>query len=1295
MQIKTGINFGKKKPAAIAVKAATWRTEIASYLAMTTRLSTLAVSPQPTNAQYNNQTAPSGQPLCSNNKRNKTMPRQGLPFANWVALNRAIDFLLHVFYKAVAPMGQKTSPLSVSSQPTKRIIRQWAIITSLIITFTTASAQTTPRREISLNTNWHTIADDNNKNAYTCFEKPGYTTLNWQTVGVPHNWDTYDGYRRLKHGNKHGYAWYRKTFTPPTQPAGKRYFLWFEGVGSYATVWLNGKQVGYHAGGRTSFTLDVTDAINTVGSNLLAVRADHPAFIKDLPWVCGGCSDEVGFSEGSQPMGIFRPVHLIVTNPVRITPFGVHIWNDTTVTEKSATLHLETEIKNYNTHLVTLNIINQLIDSKGHIVTQVSANSNLKAGQSGTIRQLLPNIKNIHLWSLQSPYLYTMVTKVMQDGKIIDQQSTPYGIRWISWPVGRNNGDNRFYINGKPVFINGIAEYEHLMGNSQAFSKEEIKARVMQVRAAGFNAFRDAHQPHNLEYQQYWDKLGILWWPQYSAHIWYDTPEFRNNYKALLIDWIKERRNSPSLILWGLQNESKLPEDFAKECSSIIRELDPTASSQRKITTCNGGKGTDWDVPQNWTGTYGGDPQTYAQDLQKQILVGEYGAWRSLGLHTEGPFMANSPLSEDRMSQMMETKVRLAESVKDKVAGQFHWLLYSHENPGRVQGGEGLRELDRVGPINYKGLFTPWGQPLDVFYMFRANYVDKVKAPMVYIVSHTWPNRWLKPGKKDSISVYSNCDEVELFNDVNNASLGKRSRQGIGTHFQWDGANIRYNVLYAVGYVNGKAVAKDYIVLNHLPQAPHIKQLTTPDNGMPKPMVGQKYLYRVNCGGPDNKDQNDNLWMADRRKTSPSTWGSTSWTDDYQGLPAFFASQQRTFDPVQSTSDSPLFQTFRFGMNKLKYQFPVPDGDYNIELYFTEPWYGIGGGMDFTGWRVFDVAVNGKTLIKNLDIWKQAGYNHALRKVVKAHITGGQLEVSFPKPLAGEALISAIAISTSNQKVVPALPSTGTIKSINITGAEARKWTLQSWMDLGDKAFMDANIRFSELPSVLFGAEWIKAPLQKIANATLTTNTACDIYIAINANPGNRPDWLKDYAITGLTLQIDEAAGQKLSIYKKRFDGNKTVVLGSSPQYIVAVLPVSTLEPATDLKPTISYKAANATVQGEGVIADTLAGKKVIRFNQPSGGAAAFDIAPGVGDKYEFRLKYYNYTTKTFTAKVQLRAADGTLMHEEILNFKPVQKGKSGTAITTSGTSINAGNYRVIITVIDANGLVISGLEMQ
>lgn len=1176
-----------------------------------------------------------------------------------------------------------------------RLLYQSIMILCLLFTCKSAFSQQNIRQETLLNSNWRTIADEHNINAHNGFEKSGYPDKNWITVDVPHNWDTYGGYRRLKHGNLHGYAWYRKTFSITKSSRDKRYFLWFEGVGSYATVWLNGIQVGYHAGGRTTFTLDVTKAIKS-GSNLLCVRADHPAFIKDLPWVCGGCSDDPGFSEGSQPMGIFRQVHLIVTNPVRIQPFGIHVWNDTTVSERSATLNLETEVKNYTSARTVATVINKLIDATGNTIAETHSQLSLNEGETGTAKQIMPQIKQVHLWSLNDPYLYTVVAKVVINGKIADQTSIPYGIRWISWPIGRNNGDNRFYLNGKPVFINGIAEYEHLMGNSQAFSNQEIKARVMQLRSAGFNAFRDAHQPHNLEYQKYWDKLGILWWPQYSAHIWYDTPEFRDNYKALLRDWIKERRNSPSVILWGLQNESRLPEGFAKECSDIIRSLDPTASTQRKITTCNGGKGTDWDVPQNWSGTYGGNPLDYAQDLQKDILVGEYGAWRSIDLHTEGPFTKTNILSEDRMSQLLETKVRLAESAKQNAAGQFMWLLYSHENPGRVQGGEGERELDRVGPVNYKGLFTIWGQPLDAFYMYRANYADKVKEPMVYIVSHTWPNRWLKPGIKDSISVYSNCDEVELFNDVKTVSLGKKHRLGMGTHFQWDGANIKFNVLYAVGYVNGKPVARDYIVLNHLPAAPHLAMLTQNDTQILKPAAGYKYLYRINCGGPDYTDGQGNLWMADAHKTSKNTWGSTSWTDGYAGMPAFFASQQRTFDPINSTNDAELFQSYRFGMNKLKYDFPVPDGDYKVDLFFTEPWYGIGGGMDCTGWRMFDVAVNEKTVIKNLDIWKEAGTDNALKKTITVHITGGQLQISFPHTVAGEAIISAIAISTLNHEVVPAASSGGVIKNLEID--KQSKWSVQSWLDIGQLVYADANTRFSELPPALYGADWIRTSTIKSFEASFTLTLANDVYVAMNVKPEDRPEWLKDYLPTGLSIQTDENGGTNFALYKKRFSANAIVPLGAynaAQKYTVMVLPVTTLEPATDLKRSVNYGLANANISGDGIVNDTLNKKTVIRFTKPISGKVILGINPGVADTYDLRFKYYNSTDKTLTLNMQLQASDGSIMKTEALSFKPVIKGKSGTVSTSTGSSINAGNYKVILTAVDANGLIISGFEMQ
>jgi hypothetical protein len=371
----------------------------------------------------------------------------------------------------------------------------------------------------------------------------------------------------------------------------------------------------------------------------------------------------------------------------------------------------------------------------------------------------------------------------------------------------------------------------------------------------------------------------------------------------------------------------------------------------------------------------------------------------------------------------MEEKIRLADSVKDAVAGHFAWLYSSHDNPGRVQSGEGWRELDRIGPVNYKGLLTSWGEPLDVYYLYRSNFVSAVSSPMVYVVSHTWPDRWAAPGKKNGIVVYSNCEEVELFNDVDSLSLGRRVRKGVGSHFQWDGVDVRYNVLYAVGYVGGKAVARDVIVLDHLAVAPHFGMLVG-GNEVVASAPGYNYLYRVNCGGGDYTDHNGEVWMADRHLSGDGFWGSRSWTDDYPGLPPYFASQRETSEPIAGTSDWALFQSFRYGLDKLVYSFPVQDGHYRVELYFAEPWLGRGGGMDCRGWRQFDVAMNGETVLKDLDIWKEDGYSAALKKVVDVDVTGGKLVISFPHVASGQAVISALAIATTvpGMKPAPASP---------------------------------------------------------------------------------------------------------------------------------------------------------------------------------------------------------------------------------------------------------------------------------
>lgn len=1112
------------------------------------------------------------------------------------------------------------------------------------------------RKEFSLNKDWLSVAHDTDKEAYQGFEQVEYQPEGWEKVQVPHNWDTYHGARRMKHGNRHGTAWYRKNFEAIDYGQGKRYSLFFEGVGSYATVYLNGKEVGSHAGGRTTFTLDVTGQIRFDRPNVLAVKAEHPPMITDLPWVCGGCSSEWGFSEGSQPMGIFRPVTLVVSHDVRIEPFGVHAWNTAPKDEKNPSflLYTNTEVKNYSQATRTVEVIQKLVDKNGNQVERLTDTLVLRAGEVREIKQVSAReIERPQLWSPESPYLYQLITMIKENGKEVDRETTAYGFRWIKWPIYRTDGEQRFFLNGKPVFVNGVCEYEHLLGQSHAFSREQVMARVKEIKAAGFNAFRDAHQPHNLLYQEQWDKQGILFWTQLSAHIWYDTPEFRANFKKNLREWVKERRSCPSVVLWGLQNESTLPKAFAEECRQIIREMDPTSPDQRLVTTCNGGEGTDWNVVQNWSGTYGGDPYAYDKELSRQLLNGEYGAWRSIDLHTEGEFDQKGVWSEDRMSLLMEMKIRQAESAKDSLCGQFFWIFNSHDNPGRIQNDEGFREIDRIGPFNYKGLLTPWEEPLDVYYLYRANYAPKETEPMVYIVSHTWTNRWLEAGRKDGIRVFSNCDEVELFNDVRSLSFGRKKNPGRGAHFRWDGVDVRHNLLYAVGYVDGKPVAEDYIVMDYLPRSPRFDELYGEVQNLTKAEPGYRYLYRLNCGGDTYVDSNGQTWLPDVHWKEAGAYGSLSWIDDLGNLPPFLASQRCTKDPVTNTRDEALFQTFRYGRDRLRFRFPLPDGEYRVELYFTEPWYGTGGGMDASGLRLFDVAISGTKVIRKLDIWREAGgHDKALKKVVRGKAVNGWLEVSFPEVAVSQAVVSAIAVATDRQDIrVETSPRAAVSQPDN--------GSLHHWLDTGKD--------FPLLPPALYGAQWIK-PEEASRPICCTALEDIEVYVPTGQSAAD----------TSFVKHIHR----------------KGSVLNYTVSRPLAIQPLVDWKEEKNLRPEIKYEAEEAEQEGSSWKKGAHRKRDYVKVEENTEHRMVWTISPGLAGVYALRFHFMNVSGAPIEATIRILASDGRVMKEDTIHFHPAPE-KWRMLSTTTGAYINAGHYRVEISGDKLKGLWLESLDMQ
>jgi hypothetical protein len=410
---------------------------------------------------------------------------------------------------------------------------------------------------------------------------------------------------------------------------------------------------------------------------------------------------------------------------------------------------------------------------------------------------------------------------------------------------------------------------------------------------------------------------------------------------------------------------------------------------------------------------------------------------------------------------------------------------------------------------------------------------------------------------------------------VDSVFLGKKKNNGRGSHFMWEHRDVRYNVLRVVGYYGGKAVAEDMIVLNNLEKAPHFEALYSSVGAITKGDSNYNYLYRINCGGDDYKDEFGQHWAKDDSTVS------RSWAADFKELNPYLASQGVTYDPIRGTRDWGLFGRFRYGRHKLNYHFAVPDGKYRVELYFTEPWHGTGGSekTDCEGLRVFDVAVNDSVVLNDLDIWAESGHDGALKKVVYVNVKGGKLELSFPEVKAGQALISAIAIATTD-KVAKAAPR----QTSNWSWTEAEK-------------------------------------------------------------------------------QVSEK------------------------------MPKELLPEDKNARTSTVYEAETAQLKGK-VEKVTIKKKDGIKFGQGKGNSIQWTITTGLAQVYALRFNYMNTSGKPVKVRMQFVNAKGAVLRNDEITF-PERLEKWRLLSTTTGTYINAGTYKVIISADDAEGLAFESLEVQ
>ena len=412
------------------------------------------------------------------------------------------------------------------------------------------------REKINLNADWKFYKGDT-----AGAEALGYSDAAWAKVNLPHVFDT--PYYSGKQGVFWyvGYGWYRKHFDVQAKwKESSRIVLEFEAAFQVAQVYVNGKLLGEHKGGFTGFYFDITDAVHA-GDNVIAVRVNN----KWDPQIAPRGADWLFLG------GIHRDVYLVITNPLHVTWYGTFVTTPQ-VSASQAKVNVKTEIVNENAVPANCTVKTIIADAANTIVTTMESSQQIDAGAVHEFDQTSADIPNPHLWSPEKPYMYQVKTIVSDSkGAIVDTYESPLGIRSIQWTADRG-----FILNGARCLINGVNAHDDRAGWGIAQTNAGFRRDVLLMKQCGFNFIRECHNPHDVTWDDACDQLGMLAWPENS--FWgvggYKTNEdggwrqssyptkvedekpFEDNLKRQLTEFIRERRNHPSIIVWSMGNET-------------------------------------------------------------------------------------------------------------------------------------------------------------------------------------------------------------------------------------------------------------------------------------------------------------------------------------------------------------------------------------------------------------------------------------------------------------------------------------------------------------------------------------------------------------------------------------------------------------------------------------------------------------------------------------------------------------------------------------------------------------------
>jgi beta-galactosidase len=625
------------------------------------------------------------------------------------------------------------------------------------------------------------------------FVRTNYNDSAWRSLDLPHDWavelpfnssaDAGHGFKPVGNSSfgANNFGWYRRTFTMPESLAGQSLWLEFDGVYRNCLIWLNGHIIGRNVSGYSSFYFDVTPYANTGGTNVLVVRVDASRF-------------EGWFYEGA---GIYRHVWLTTENPVHVAEWGTFAAT-TSLIGSNATVTIQTDVTNQSGVATSSgNLTSTVLDANSNVVASVTSALNIPGGQDLVVTQTVSFAAN--LWSLQTPYLYKLVTTVSNQNTIADIYNTPFGVRIIS--IDSTNG---VFINGRRVAIQGMCNHQDMAGVGSALPDRLQYFRIERLKEMGVNAYRSSHNEPTAELLDACDQLGML--------VLDENRRLGTNAEPLseLSRQIRRDRNHPSVFMWSLCNEETLQgTTTGASIIQVMQNLVHSMDSTRKCTAAmSGGWGSGFSpvldvMGFNYNlggidGFHSSYPTQSCIGTETSSEVGTRGVYTN---DTSAGFVTAYDNNAVGWGETAEAwwQFYLA---RPWSSGGFCWTGFDYRGEPTPYGWPCIN--------SHFGVMDMCGFPKDIFYYYQANWTLK---PVLHLFPH-W--NWSTPGQPINVWAFGNCQTVELF--TNGVSLGRQTFNLQG-HVEWDNVPYAPGTLQAIGYNYGVPVITNTVVTTGQPAA--------------------------------------------------------------------------------------------------------------------------------------------------------------------------------------------------------------------------------------------------------------------------------------------------------------------------------------------------------------------------------------------------------------------------------------------------------------------------------------------